>query len=58
MKKYYILTLDKQLKFLGWFGDFKEARDAAFTVPNAAMLLEDSDLYRFIEQSKDALNHP
>ena len=54
MKKYHYLTSDKQILFLGWYNDYSKAHSDA---PNNSVLLEDSDLYRFIEQAKAALNH-
>lgn len=56
--KYHVLTLDKQIHFLGWFNNHQEALEKATGFPKGALLLSDSDLYRFIEQSKECLNHP
>lgn len=55
MNKYHTLNTKLEISFLGWFSNAEEANKAA---PITALVIEDSDLYRFIEQSKEALNHP
>ncbi len=60
-QKYYGLTKDNQIIFLGWFETMPthlvNRYDVNNNLPFLDKVLNDDDLYRFINQAKDCLNH-